>query len=107
TNEFRTIAAPWFRAREVAAVVDLCQAIRVPSARVVDGDQLLDHPQLVARGAFERSSDGGYTFPRASWRFAVSDPAPAPSASGAPWGGGRAGLPYHGLKVVDLGTYWA
>ena len=104
---FRSLATPWFLEREVDSVVELFQALRIPTSRVVDGDGLLRHPQLVARSAFTNSPELGFSVPRPPWRFSTGAAAPVAATPTPSWGGGRAGLPYSGLKVVDLTIYWA
>ena len=123
-QEFQKRAAPWFRAHNGDAIVDLMQSIRVPATRVLDGRGLLEHPQLEARNVFVEQPAGDFVRPRAPWLFSAT-PLPLPRVEPVPsavpvrpqysrgtadrstWGGGRLGLPYSGLKVLDLGVYWA
>ena len=133
-SEFLIRAQRWIGSHTVEDLVDLFQSMRIPAARVNDGQALLDDAQLRARAVFIRQPGAGFLRPRAPWRFthtALPAAAPAPRlgesgrtpsmAVAAPdghdrreghtpyssWGGGRVGLPYSGLKVFDLSVYWA
>ena len=123
-EEFRTRAEPWFAERDGDAIVELMQSMRVPSSRVYDGAGLIGHPQLQARGGARRGRRDSCR--RSTLAVAVlavtrrvarvqSRRSRGHHASCAQpsirehvdMGGGRAGLPYSGLKVFDLTVYWA
>ena len=127
-SEFRSRAGAWFGSHDGDAIVELMQSIRVPATRVLDGYGLLRHPQLRARALFLQQPGSDFVRPRPPWRFSTSPlsaPAEAPllgeslqasatrprhqhrSDDESSWGGGRPGLPYSGLKVMDLSAFWA
>lgn len=127
-DEFFAKAQPFFDAMTVAELVDLSQAMRIPAAPVTDGDTILDCPQYAERGFFiEVTADAWrFTRPGAPFRFSktpVPSPLPAPACgkdSRIAWsergarrrdGGGErtpdVAMPFAGLKVFDLSTFWA
>ncbi|MED5812107.1 CoA transferase [Mycolicibacterium sp. 050232] len=122
-EEFFAKAQPWLDSINVADLVELSQAMRIPAAPVTDGQTILDCPQYADRGFFIEANAAGRTFtrPGAPFRLAgtpVPAPGPAPqqSSSATAWPtADRAGfapasdpeLPFAGLKVFDLSTFWA
>ena len=54
SDEVNGMVAGWVRERSVAEVVDALDAAGVPCSPVYTVDQLLGHPQLLARGMIER-----------------------------------------------------
>jgi crotonobetainyl-CoA:carnitine CoA-transferase CaiB-like acyl-CoA transferase len=118
-DEFYARLEPWLRARDAADIVELSQAFRVPAAPVGDGRMLLDYAQFRERPFF--IDEDGVTMPGPPYRLSVtpasrSGPAPAlgrhaadePSATPDPSPGPADDLlPFAGLRVVDLGTFWA
>jgi crotonobetainyl-CoA:carnitine CoA-transferase CaiB-like acyl-CoA transferase len=119
--EFFAKAEPLLASQTVAEIVELGQALRIPAAPVNDGATVLDCPQYAERGFFVSGGGDGWTFqrPGAPFRFSktrVAQPRPAPrlGARPAPWTTGgqsltaAAGpLPFAGLRVLDLTTFWA
>ncbi len=114
--EFFAEAEPLLVERTVAETVELCQAMRIPAAPVNDGATVLDCPQYAERGFFVESA--GFRRPGAPFRMSktpVARPEPAPRL------GTRAGwsrhaepcspatdlMPFTGLQVLDLSTFWA
>lgn len=125
-EEFFAKAQPWLESMPVADLVELCQAMRIPAAPVTDGESILACPQYVERGFFSRSPGDAASFVRPGAPFRLSrTPAVAPSAAprlgSAPSAGWDRGstvedagepledlaLPFAGLKVFDLSTFWA
>ncbi|OBG61012.1 MULTISPECIES: CaiB/BaiF CoA-transferase family protein [unclassified Mycobacterium] len=124
-GEFFAKAQPFLDSMTVSDLVELSQAMRIPAAPVTDGDTILACPQYAERGFFVKAptESGGFTRPGAPFRFsktpsAPSLPAPAlRSATQAAWGERQAprredgvrnvALPFDGLKVFDLSTFWA
>ena len=117
-DEFYDRLAPWLLARDAADIVELSQAFRVPAAPVGDGRMLLDYAQFRERPFFVTEDD--VTLPGPPYRLAATParrrgPAPALGACGVTPAGppagrprqGSAALPFAGLRVVDLGTFWA
>ncbi|OBG91904.1 acyl-CoA hydratase [Mycobacterium sp. E3251] len=123
-GEFFAKAQPFLDSMTVADLVDLSQAMRIPAAPVTEGDTILACPQYAERGFFIKAADASqFTRPGAPFRFSktpVPPPLPAPVLgrdAQAAWGerGARrrdndvpnVALPFAGLKVFDLSTFWA
>lgn len=119
--EFFAKAEPLLANQTVAEIVELGQALRIPAAAVNDGATVLGCPQYAERGFFVTGGTEGWSFQRPGppFRFSktpVAQPHPAPRLGGPPvrWGtGGQAlspsqeQLPFAGLRVLDLTTFWA
>lgn len=114
--EFLAAAEPLLVERTVADTVELCQAMRIPAAPVNDGATVLDCPQYAKRGFFIES--GGFRRPGAPFRMSktpAAQPRPAPRPGGRAQWSGRAqswspatgSMPFAGLRVLDLSTFWA
>lgn len=116
--EFFEKSGHWLADQRVDDLVELCQAMRIPAAPVTDGVTIRKCPQYADREFFLES--GGFIRPGAPFRLArtpVLPPRPAPrhgeraapetstprteSASADP------ALPFAGLTVLDLSTFWA
>jgi crotonobetainyl-CoA:carnitine CoA-transferase CaiB-like acyl-CoA transferase len=107
---------PWLDARDAQEIVELSQAFRIPAAPVGDGRMMLDYAQFRERRFFTQDPDTGATVPGPPYRISPP-PAPTDAFTGqnmgvertqreeAPAGDGY--LPFAGLRVVDLGTFWA
>jgi crotonobetainyl-CoA:carnitine CoA-transferase CaiB-like acyl-CoA transferase len=98
-TEFYSRAEPLLAEQTVAETVELCQALRIPAAPVNDGATILECPQYAKRGFFV--DGGGFRRPGKAFRFTEgpevrTDPTPR-----------EAKLPFAGLKVLDLSTFWA
>jgi crotonobetainyl-CoA:carnitine CoA-transferase CaiB-like acyl-CoA transferase len=124
-DEFFAKAQPWLDAMTVAELVELSQAMRIPAAPVTDGESILACPQYAERGFFVDGGSGARRFTRPGVPFRLSKmqsapPLPAPQLSPAvdtTWNDDRAvraeavtvdvNLPFAGLKVFDLSTFWA
>ncbi len=125
-GEFFAKAQPWLSERTVAELVELCQAMRIPASPVNDGETALLCEQYVERGFFVKGGGDDWSFfrPGAPFRLSrtpASPPHPAPrldpqapvaptvtppdrpgSATAA-----DASMPFAGVKVLDLSTFWA
>jgi crotonobetainyl-CoA:carnitine CoA-transferase CaiB-like acyl-CoA transferase len=123
-EEFFGKAQPWLDTMTVADLVELSQAMRIPAAPINDGATILDCPQYSERGFFIESSLDTATFVRPGAPFRlfktpVPAPRPAPALGTAVTTGWPATdlaglapvadieLPFAGLKVFDLSTFWA
>jgi crotonobetainyl-CoA:carnitine CoA-transferase CaiB-like acyl-CoA transferase len=118
--EFYEKAQPWLLERTVDEIVELSQALRIPATPVNDGATVLDCPQYRDRGFFVDAGGDDWSFRRPGAPFRLSKtpvlpvrPAPRlgqPNATGATRrsrpGVGR-DLPFGGVKVLDLSTFWA
>src|ERR1700727_1754685 len=104
-GEFYARAEPLLAEQTVAEIVELSQALRIPAAPVNDGATVLECPQYAKRGFFVGGGAAGWSFmrPGRPFRFtksAVAQPDPAPRRRVDE-------LPFAGLKVLDLTTFWA
>jgi crotonobetainyl-CoA:carnitine CoA-transferase CaiB-like acyl-CoA transferase len=118
-DEFYARLEPWLLERDASAIVELSQAFRVPAAPVGDGQMMLEYAQFQERPFFVQ--DGDLTLPGPPYRLSATPaarrgPAPHLGATAAPSDDAAAvsapaarpaGLPFAGLRVVDLGTFWA
>jgi len=127
-DEFMARIQPWLDTHSVDEIVGLCQAFRIPAAPVGDGEKLPRYAQFVQRPFYTTEPGGDLTFPGPPWRLGgtpasarraaptLSHAAETPAAFPAP----RVAvserltatttdpaLPFAGLRVVDLGTFWA
>lgn len=115
----------WLDERTVDEVVELAQAFRIPAAPVADAEALIACPQLTARSWLVPDPEGTGYRPGPPYRLSrtpVLPPRVAPqpdedergaivhqrqravttsSATAQPY------LPYSGLRVVELGNFWA
>lgn len=128
-DEFFAKVQPWLDAMTVADIVDLSQAMRIPAAPVTDGATIVECPQYRERDFFIEGRLGGtdesrqFRRPGAAFRLAktpVPEPGPAPALGSTVTSGWPAppsvpaqppvadvALPFAGLKVFDLSTFWA
>jgi len=120
-DEFFAKAEPLLAEQTVAEIVELGQALRIPAAPVNDGASVLDCPQYAKRGFFVPGGGPGWSFrrPGPAFRFSktpVAQPIPAPplGARAEPWttdghflSTAEGPLPFAGLRVLDLTTFWA
>ena len=124
-DEFFAKAQPWLDSMTVADLVELSQAMRIPAAPVTDGASIASCPQYAERGFFSTPGAGapGLLRPGPPFRLSktpVGPPAAAPRLGAevtADWarevGDASASesldvtMPFAGLKVLDLSTFWA
>ncbi len=117
-DEFYARLEPWLQAHDAEEIVELSQAFRVPAAPVGDGRMLLEYAQFRERPFFVH--DQGMTMPGPPYRLGVTPAArrgAAPQLGALGTTGTRPGAtdlgpspgdaPFAGLRVVDLGTFWA
>jgi crotonobetainyl-CoA:carnitine CoA-transferase CaiB-like acyl-CoA transferase len=110
--EFFAAAQPWLSERTVAEIVELSQALRIPAAPIADGATVLECPQYVKREFFVDAGGEGWSFRRPGRPFRISKaPAmPASTQSSGVWPASEItdpSLPFAGMKVLDLTTFWA
>lgn len=115
----------WLRDQNVDDVRDLASAFRIPNSPVGNGANVTAMDHFVERGAFVPSPGGEFTQPAHPYRFtgaALRAPAPAPALGEhteqvrnatlvprpAPTADAdRDRLPFSGLRVLDMTTFWA
>lgn len=107
--EFYARAEPVIAEQTVAEIVDLSQALRIPATPVNDGATVLECPQYAKREFFVTGGCGGsggawgFQRPGAPFRLTkgpVTQHRPASTRT-------PGALPFAGLKVLDLSTFWA
>ncbi len=114
--EFFAAAQPWLSERTVAEIVELSQALRIPAAPVADGATALESPQYAKRGFFVDGGRRDWSFRRPGPPFRLSKtPAVSHLVTSSERSRGRRAvgeianpsMPFAGLKVLDLTTFWA
>ncbi len=124
----RTALAPtidaWIAGHTVTEVLDLASAFRIPNAPIADGSNITTFEHFRERGTFVANARDGAANPRPPFRLGAArlrPPAPAPrlgehSIDAAFEGEARGGvgmtatpraLPFEGLRVLDMTSYWA
>ncbi|MDT5009544.1 MAG: hypothetical protein QOH57_1161 [Mycobacterium sp.] len=124
-GEFFDKAQPWLSEHTVDEIVELGQAMRIPTAPVNDGSTVMECPQYRDRRFFVQAGGGDWTFRRPDAPFRLSKspalpvrPAPRLGTSLTPVAalqdspnpmatGADPALPFSDLKVLDLSTFWA
>jgi crotonobetainyl-CoA:carnitine CoA-transferase CaiB-like acyl-CoA transferase len=124
--EVLEIVQGWTRRHTVAEILEQAELFRVPAAPVGNGRTVPAMEGFTARGVLVDHPGGGFVQPRPPFLMSASPArplAPAPrlgqhtaevlAEAGArplvapPVAGGRGGLPFEGLRVVDLTMFWA
>jgi crotonobetainyl-CoA:carnitine CoA-transferase CaiB-like acyl-CoA transferase len=124
----RTALAPdiaaWIGAHTVDEVLDLASAFRIPNAPITNGQNATALEHYRVRETFVANPSDGAANPRPPYRFGslrLREPGPAPrlgehSVGGvlgqptgdrAPTDTSAAGLPFEGLRVLDMTAFWA
>lgn len=120
----------WVQSQTVDEIRDLATAFRIPNAPVANGENVAGLDHFVERGSFVTNPRDGFTQPGPPYRLTpalLRPPAPAPrlgehtadyrrnERSGRDKARLRAqtsdsaqtGLPFEGLRVLDMTTFWA
>jgi crotonobetainyl-CoA:carnitine CoA-transferase CaiB-like acyl-CoA transferase len=115
----------WLRHQRVDDVRDLASAFRIPNSPVGNGENVTAMDHFVERGAFVRNPRDGFVQPNHPYRLSgvgLRAPAPAPrlgehtdvvrNAAPPPRPSptepaDRDRLPFSGLRVLDMTTFWA
>jgi crotonobetainyl-CoA:carnitine CoA-transferase CaiB-like acyl-CoA transferase len=134
-DEWNALVRSWTTRHTTAEVVERASALRIPVAGVCDGASVLEHEHLTARGVFV-DNPGGFRQPRPPYLVngesprpirpaprlgehtaSVSPPPPRDGAGPAgptpgSWVGGGPStdpdaLPFAGLRILDLTSWWA
>jgi crotonobetainyl-CoA:carnitine CoA-transferase CaiB-like acyl-CoA transferase len=124
-DTFFARARPWLDEHTADEIVGICQAFRIPAAPVGDGRSVPRYAQFRVRPFFTTEPGTELPFPGPPWRLSATPAAarraapvlPAAStASVPPWSqprldeleeSGESTAPFAGLRVLDLGTFWA
>ncbi len=125
-EEWEAIVHAYTREHATDEIIEMAQALRIPVAQVCNGQTVLEHEQLQARGTFIEDPSGGFKRPIPSYRIDGQAPAAPrraprlgehngqiearkPRRPGLereePGGGCR--LPLEGMRIIDLTTWWA
>jgi crotonobetainyl-CoA:carnitine CoA-transferase CaiB-like acyl-CoA transferase len=124
----RTALAPtidaWVAARTCDEVLDLASAFRIPNAPIANGANITTFEHFRVRETFVANPRDGAANPRPPFRLSAGQlraPEPAPRlgehtvgaasprrpGDGTPAADGPPGLPFQGLRVLDMTAYWA
>ena len=123
---FSSKVESWLHGHTAEEILEQCQAARVPTAIVASGKSLVESSQCTARPFFVEAEGGGFCQPAFPYRMSVSPPSfrfPAPALPEVDeekprWRareclplvletGNERELPFQGLRILDLGTFWA
>jgi crotonobetainyl-CoA:carnitine CoA-transferase CaiB-like acyl-CoA transferase len=124
-NEKATEIYAWFETQNVDDIRDLATAFRIPNAPVANGANITELEQFQHRGSFVVNPRDGFSQPGPPYRLqpaTLVEPQPAPRLGEhtehyrqfPPPAPGRRSpgdpserLPFNGLRVLDLTTFWA
>jgi crotonobetainyl-CoA:carnitine CoA-transferase CaiB-like acyl-CoA transferase len=127
-QSFREALTGWLEQHTAEDVVERCQGNRVPATVVATGQALLESRHFKRRPFFLEDPGGGFLRPGFPWRLGAtpprlrrpSPPLPDNVVEAAGWPkrtssplaplaskAGAGSLPFSGLRVLDLGTFWA
>ncbi|MAG34053.1 MAG: CoA transferase [Deltaproteobacteria bacterium] len=123
-EEWEEIVHRYTRAHTTAEIIELAQTLRIPVAPICNGQSVLEHEQLVARGAFMEDPSGGFRRPIPPYRIdgqSAAAPRRAPQLGehdgeiediaarkpSRPQPSGDRCLPLEGLRIVDATAWWA
>jgi crotonobetainyl-CoA:carnitine CoA-transferase CaiB-like acyl-CoA transferase len=115
----------WLKDHTVAEILELASAFRIPNAPVGNGANVTEMDHFEARGSFVTNPRDGFRQPGHPYRLRparLRSPQPAPllgehtdsyraaqrmprSAKSAAGQSGR--LPFRGLRILDMTTFWA
>ncbi len=124
----RTTLAPtideWVSERTVNDVLDLASALRIPNAPIANGANIATLPHFVERASFVKNPRDGATNPGPAFRLgsarlrppepsprlgqhAVTDLLPREARLGRDRSIRASALPFAGLRVLEMTSYWA
>jgi len=122
-EEWTGIMRAWLPQKSTEDVIELASLLRIPVAPIGNGETVLRHEQLAARGVYGPDASGRFQQPRRPYRIDDADPpapGPAPrldSDTRPDFAEGEArlpvfadapdALPLAGLRIVDLTAWWA
>ncbi|MCP5066875.1 MAG: CoA transferase [bacterium] len=120
-EDWEEIVHAYTHTHDSEEIIKLAQMLRIPVAPICNGQTVLEHEQMRARGVFIEDPSGGFRRPRPPYRIdgqPPEPPRPAPAlgehqgriepreAKPAPESGKRR-LPLQGLRILDTTTWWA
>lgn len=114
------IVRSWTRQHTTEEIIAQASLLRIPVAPVGNGESVLEHEHLVARGVYRDSPEGDFKAPCPPYRIdGERPPAPRPAPALDADAGARfetprierrnedRALPLEGIRVVDATTWWA
>lgn len=107
--EWTEAVRAWTSRHMVQECVDAAAAFRIPAAPVHNGRTVLTDEQVMAREFYEQHPDGDFMAPKPPFLFNGVRARRAKRVDEPARSAGRAtsdGLPFEGLRVLDLGTWW-
>lgn len=120
-GEWEEIVHAYTRRHTTREIVEAAQLLRIPVAPLHDGESLLQHEQIRARGIFVEDPSGGFQRPLPPYRIGGRPPGPPRPAPALGEHAGRVearerdrreprgprSLPLEGVRVIDATTWWA
>jgi crotonobetainyl-CoA:carnitine CoA-transferase CaiB-like acyl-CoA transferase len=124
-NEKAAEIYSWFESQKVDDIRNLATAFRIPNAPVANGANITELEQFAHRGSFVANPRDGFRQPDHPYRMKPATlvaPRPAPRLGEhtthyrtsrlsipqrPPADTGTARLPFDGLRVLDMTTFWA
>jgi len=120
-EEWEAIVQSYTREHTTQEIVDAAQVLRIPVAQVGNGQTVLEHEQLEARGVFRPDPSGGFMRPMPPYRIDEATlPPPRPAPALGEHGGriegrpardprptGPRQLPLEGVRIIDATSWWA
>lgn len=112
----------WLAGEKVDDIRDLASAFRIPNSPVGNGQNVTTFDHYQQRGVFTRNPRDGFVQPGPPYRLSAVDlrtPEPAPALGEhtrryrdqapvvAKTGGASQRLPFEGMRVLDMTTFWA
>ncbi len=119
--DWEEVVHAYTRQHTTQEIVDLAHVMRIPVSPIGNGESVLEHEQVKARGVYETDPSGGFQRPRPPYRIDGASPAPPrraprlgehggtiePRVPRRPEPMGSPGLPLEGKRIVDVTTWWA
>ena len=122
-EEWCAIVKDYTRKHSTAEIIEKASLLRIPVAPVNDGQRVLEHEQLVARGVFFQHPGADFQRPRPPYRLNFELPPlprpapalgehtgsiePAPAANRESDASAKSGLPLEGIRILDMTAWWA
>jgi crotonobetainyl-CoA:carnitine CoA-transferase CaiB-like acyl-CoA transferase len=79
-EEWNGIMCEWLSRKTTEEIIESASLLRIPVAPICNGDTVLSHEQLTARGVFGPDAEGRFVRPRRPYRIDdVDPPAPRPA----------------------------
>jgi crotonobetainyl-CoA:carnitine CoA-transferase CaiB-like acyl-CoA transferase len=115
-DEWEAIVHAYTREHTTGEIIELAQVLRIPVAQVCNGQTVLEHEQLKARGAFIEDPSGGPPYRIDGQAPAPLRPAPRLGEHNSqiearepkrPQPSGACRLPLEGMRIIDTTSWWA